>query len=579
MIKTLKTGNVRTVQAPDRDYSSGFPSFRWRSDSEHLIYWHSKESDENYHLMQYDPRDQSLADLTPFKNSHARLLAQNENFILFEANNRDATTFDVYKVDLKSGKISNIYQNPGETVDWIFDKDYNIMGIVKGTGNEKGLFLRTSVAQSFEAPAYLPKNFNLVQLVDDNFEHDALLVRARLNGDGASLVLIHPKAKKYEIVMTDPHFEEVAGTLNAETGSVRTLRVTREKSQLSTPDPKIQKSLDQIREKIGNDFSIVSADKKDENWVVTVDSADVPDKYYLFKRATGSLEFLFFENDGLEKRSFAKMEPISFPASDGMKLYGYFTRPTYVPPGGSADKPPLVVMVHGGPRSRDHWAYHSSVQWLATRGYAVLQVNFRGSTGYGKAYYHAGFGQWGGKMTSDVIDGKNWVLSQGWADPKRVCIMGGSYGAYAVLDALWRFPKDFFCGIANSGVYDLAAMRDENPEHWKRYQEEEDLYLPEKGKNRARLIERSPLYHVNKIETPLLLSHGTSDIRCKESQTAALFKALKSQGKKAKYLKMPNGGHSFFTAITYREEEFLSEYLGGYFQPGDTMDVLGDYSE
>ena len=214
-----------------------------------------------------------------------------------------------------------------------------------------------------------------------------------------------------------------------------------------------------------------------------------------------------------------------------MKIFGYFTKPTLKLAG---EKPTMVVLVHGGPSGRDSWGFDPVVQWLATRGYAVLQVNYRGSTGFGKAYLEAGRGEWGGKMTSDLIDGKNWVIAQGWADPTKICIVGGSYGGYAVLDALWRFPKDFVCGISISGISDIASFLEQTPDYWKPTLNREGEYFPVQGKSKELLDARSALFHVDQIQAPLMLVHGTSDIRVKESQTSSIYAALKKMGNRSR---------------------------------------------
>jgi dipeptidyl aminopeptidase/acylaminoacyl peptidase len=578
MMRNMKSGETHNSGTPGEQFYSGFNSFRWRSDSQHLLYWHSKKEDENNHLMEFDPDKNEIRDLTPFQNSHALFLGQSKDRIAYAANNRDPKFFDVYQVRVKAGTITRIYDNPGDVVDWQVDDNQNVSAVIQREGLNQELLLRNASSGKFEKPAFLPKDFEVLGFVDWSEKFDEILVRARLGKDGGSLVAIHPKKGNFDVLVSEDHFEYLSGRLDQKTGSLRYIAKSTEKAEISSPDPAIQADFDQIKKELGEEISFDSYDRSNQLWIVSIDSPVQPLKYYLYDRAHKKLEFLFYETDELSERSFAKMETISFSAQDGMKLYGYFTKPTYEIPGASG-KPPLIVFVHGGPNARDGWHFSPSVQWLATRGYAVLQVNFRGSYGFGKAYHDAAKGEWGGKMTTDLIDGKNWVLSQGWADPTKVCIMGTSYGGYATLDALWRFPKDFVCGISNSGLSDLASMREQNPDYWITSQALEDQYLPDQGKSKESLDAHSALFHVDQIQAPLLLAHGTSDIRCKESQTSSIYAALKKLGKPVWYRKMPDRGHRFFDNIAYREEEFLARYLGGYFQPEDAYEVRRDDSE
>ena len=578
MIMNLKDGTTHVGKTPDKAHFSGFAGFFWQTDNRHLIYWHSEHADENHHLMEFDPEDGSLVDLTPFANAHAQFLDQDKNRIIYATNNRDERVFDVYQVDLQTRAITQIYENPGNVVDWFLDEDFKVVGVHRKKGLSSELLMRDPATREFKPLTFLPPHFFFLNEVDFLPAHDQLLVRARLENNLTALVMLHPKAQKFEILLSDNQFDGMNASLLHKTGELKWLYINRQKDDLRGGNEAINKKFDDVRKQLGSDFYLGGTDRAFQHWIVSPNSDRVPQKYFLYDQATSKLRFLYNETDDLANRSFAGTEPIEFKARDGMKIYGYFTRPTYsIPNGGKS--PPLVVLVHGGPRARDSFGFSSYVQWLATRGYAVLQINFRGSSGYGEKYLKAGDGEWGGKMTSDLIDGKNWVATQGWINPKKVCIMGSSYGAYATLDALWRFPRDFACGIADSGISDLAAMREENPKHWSLFQAEEDNYFPDQGRTRALLNDRSPLFHAKQIDAPLFLAHGTADIRCKESQTNNLYLALKKLHKPVTYLRMPDGGHVRFDQIAYRQEEFLAKYLGGYYEPEDASEVRGDNSE
>jgi dipeptidyl aminopeptidase/acylaminoacyl peptidase len=262
------------------------------------------------------------------------------------------------------------------------------------------------------------------------------------------------------------------------------------------------------------------------------------------------------------------MRPISFPARDGMTIYGYLTLPVGIEP----KRLPMVLLVHGGPWARDVWGFNPTVQWLANRGYAVLQVNFRGSTGYGKAYLNAGDREWAGKMHTDLIDGKNWAVAQGYADPERVCIMGGSYGGYATLVGLAFTPDEFACGVDIVGPSNLITLLQSIPPYWAPLKAIFDKRLGRVETDEAFLKSRSPLFRAESIQKPLLIGHGANDPRVKQAESDQIVQALRARNIPVTYVVYPDEGHGFARPENRldfygRAEEFLARYLGGRFEP------------
>ncbi|MHC4600709.1 MAG: alpha/beta hydrolase family protein, partial [Planctomycetota bacterium] len=263
----------------------------------------------------------------------------------------------------------------------------------------------------------------------------------------------------------------------------------------------------------------------------------------LWERETGKSTFLFHHRPELAEYTLAKMTPVSFPARDGLQLHGYLS----LPPGRSPKNLPLVLNVHGGPFARDSWGFNPEAQWLANRGFACLQINFRASTGYGKRFLNAGNREWGGKMHDDLIDGVNWAVAEGIADPKRLAIFGWSYGGYAALVGATFTPDVFRCAVAAIGPSNLMTFLRTIPPHWETFK---DFLLkrigdPDKAEDEAFLKSRSPLFHVDRIEIPLLIAQGANDPRVKQAESDQIVEALRKKGHAVEYLLFPDEGHGF----------------------------------
>jgi dipeptidyl aminopeptidase/acylaminoacyl peptidase len=315
----------------------------------------------------------------------------------------------------------------------------------------------------------------------------------------------------------------------------------------------------------------------DKNWLVAYTTDDGPVYYYAYNRESKSSTLLFSNQPKLEELSLASMEPVAYEARDGLTIHGYLTIPVGLEP----KNLPTVLLVHGGPWARDTWGYSPIVQWLANRGYAVLQVNFRGSTGYGKAFLNAGNRQWAATMHDDLIDGVNWLVKQGIADLEKIAIMGGSYGGYATLVGLTYTPDVFAAGVDIVGPSNLVTLMKSIPPYWapllaNMYHRVGNLETEEEF-----LKSRSPLFFVDRIQKPLLIGQGANDPRVKQAESEQIVEAMKKAGKPVEYALYTDEGHGFarpenrlhFFAIA---EEFLAKYLGGRFEPvGDIQSHSG----
>ena len=320
---------------------------------------------------------------------------------------------------------------------------------------------------------------------------------------------------------------------------------------------------ERLMKKLGNyEITIVSEDRKEERFILVAHNDRNQGIYYLYDARTDTLSLLSSCSSDLHEEELSPMKPIQYIARDGYTIYGYLT----VPQGRKAENLPLIVYPHGGPWARDYWEYQPDIQFLANRGYAVLQMNFRGSTGYGKEFLNAGNKQWGKKMQDDITDGVSWVVNQGVADPQRIGIYGSSYGGYAVLAGLAFTPNLYACGVDLCGPSNLFTLLDSLPPYWKPNIMEFYERVGHPEQDAALLREASPLFHADKIRAPLLVGQGRNDPRVKSKESDQIVAALRDKGITALYMIKNNEGHGFSNEENrldfYKEmEKFLQKYL------------------
>ncbi|HRI15480.1 MAG TPA: S9 family peptidase, partial [Verrucomicrobiota bacterium] len=372
------------------------------------------------------------------------------------------------------------------------------------------------------------------------------LIAASPEVDSGS-VMIHPKTKVVEAV-------------SFESG----------RRQWKVIDPSVQADFDALTKVYDGDFSIVSRDRADQTWLVAYTSDRGPVRFYSWDRPTKKATFLLTSQPKLENLTLAEMKPVVIPARDGLKLNGYLT----LPPGVPAKNLPMVLFVHGGPWARDNWGYSPYVQWFANRGYACLQVNFRGSTGYGKKFLNAGNKEWGLKMHDDLIDAVDWAIAQGYADPKKVAIFGGSYGGYSALAGVTFTPDKFACSVDIVGPSNIRTLLSTIPPYWKPLLAQFAVRVGDINDPKdAELIKNaSPLFKADKIVRPLLIGQGANDPRVKQAESEQIVDAIIKNGGNVTYVVYPDEGHGFARPenridFNARAEAFLAANLGGRTEP------------
>jgi len=389
-----------------------------------------------------------------------------------------------------------------------------------------------------------------------------------VDANAARLLEVDLASGKSNVIAEDKQYDVAWVVTHPKTHKLEAVMFIRQRTEWTVIDKSLQADFDALRKVHDGDFYIDSRDLADNTWIVSYAVDNAPVLSYAYDRASKKATFLFSDRPALEKYKLANMQPISLQARDEMAIYGYLTLPVGLEPRNL----PMVLNVHGGPWLRDMWGLENEVQWLANRGYAVLQINFRGSWGYGKAYLNAGDREWAGKMHDDLIDGKNWAVKQGYADPKQVCIMGLSYGGYATLVGLTFTPDDFVCGVDRFGISNLVTWLSTIPTYWEPVKALHKKRVGDVETEQEFLKSRSPLFKADQIKAPLLIGHGANDPFVKQAESDQIVEAMRKNGKPVEYIVFPDEGHGFARPenqlIFYAAAEpFLAKYLGGRAEP------------
>lgn len=568
-VRTVGQDDDRVVTA---DTKRGIRWFIFQYDSEHILYIQDVEGDENWHVYQTNLKTDNTRDLTPFQHIQARIVAVDPNFpdqILVGLNIRDRKLHDVYRIDLRNGAVELDTENPGDVAGWSVDNHLQVRAaqvFLPEGGTE--IRVRDKVDSPWRSFQKWSADESFGGVIGFTPNNEGVLVISSVEANAARLLQMDLATGNSTLLAEDQQYDVSNAMIHPQKHTLEAVQFVRERSEWVLLDKSLQPDFEAIRQARAGDFGIASRDLEDKTWIVAYDVDNEPYTYYIFDRTTKKATRLFSNRPALEKYQLAKRQPISFKARDGMTIYGYLTLPIGVP----SKNLPLVLNVHGGPWGRDTWGLDNEAQWLANRGYAVLQINFRGSTGYGKAYLNAGDREWAGKMHDDLIDGKKWSIKQGYADPKRVAIYGGSYGGYAVLVGLTFTPDEFACGVDIVGPSNLVTFLKSIPPYWVPIQSIFDKRLGKVDTDEEFLKARSPLFKVDQIKKPLLIAQGANDPRVKQAESDQIVAALRAKNLPVTYVVYTDEGHGFARPENRldfygRAEEFLAKHLGGRAEP------------
>jgi dipeptidyl aminopeptidase/acylaminoacyl peptidase len=560
--------DLDAAQAVTDDTDRGIRQFGWAHDGRHLLYLQDIGGDENWRLHDVDLQTMARRDLTPFDGVQTQLVGIEPSCpdeILIGLNKDNPQLHDVYRVDLRTGELAKEVDNPG-FVGWLADANLTVRaGFQPHPDGSLSVMVRDGARGDWRELLAVP--------ADDALTTDAIA----FSQDGTSLLMTSSAgsqtAQLVRIDVATGSAQVLAGDPTADVSGVKTHPITNEPQIVSMQkartdyvvlDPAVAADLAAIRALHPGDPTFQATDDADRVWLVgfTNDAGPVP--YFAYDRQTGRSQFLFEHQPQLSKYELAAMEPFEFTARDGLTIHGYLTFPR----GAERSQLPTVVDVHGGPWVRDGWGFNPEAQWMANRGYLCVQVNYRGSTGYGKAFVNAGDREWGAKMQDDLSDAVAYVIGQGWADKDRVAIYGGSYGGYAALAGATFTPDLYCCAVDIVGPSNLITLIETIPPYWAPLVSQFHRRVGDPEKDRDFLWSRSPLSAVDRIRIPMLIAQGANDPRVKQAESEQIVAALQKAGLDYEYMLFPDEGHGFakpenrlkFYAAA---DQFLSKHLGG----------------
>ncbi len=554
------------------DHERGIRSFFWAHDNRHLLYIQDKAGDENWRLYAVDMIDGGIRDLTPFDDVQAQVIEVSKHFpdrILVGLNKDNPQLHDVYQLDLASGELIKVAENPG-FVGWVVDADFKVRGAIAPTpdGGSK-IVVRETEDEAWQTLIDVPPDDALTS-APIAFSRDGkrLLIQSSVDVESGRLMWIETATGEYEVVAEDPQYDVASVRLHPDTRAVQLVAFQRERTEIVVLDLAIRADIENLKSYHPGDLGIQNRDDADAHWVVGFVADDGPVSYVLWDRTNMKATHLFDHQPALSHFKLARMEPFAYSARDGVVVYGYLTFPEHM----ARSNRPTVVNVHGGPWARDTWGYDPEAQWLANRGYLCMQVNFRGSTGYGKEFVNLANKQWGGTMHDDILDAVKWGLDRGYVDPDRVAIYGGSYGGYEALVGAAFSPDVFRCAVDMVGPSNLITLIESIPPYWEPIIAQFHTRVGNPETERDLLWSRSPLSRVDQIKIPLLIAQGANDPRVKRAESEQIVAALQERGIDHEYLLFPDEGHGFarpenrlkFYAAA---EAFLAKHLGGRAEP------------
>jgi dipeptidyl aminopeptidase/acylaminoacyl peptidase len=565
-----------SAQLVTDDTDRGIRVIAWARDNRHLLYLQDTGGDENWRLFDVDMQTLGRRDLTPFDGIQARIIATRESHpdqVLVGMNRRNEQLHDVYVLDLRTGELTLETENPG-FAGWLADEDLVVRAAYSPLPDGGfDLMVRDSATADWRKLLTIDADdAPSSDVVSFSGDGRSLLLISAAGSDTGRLARIDLATGETEDILADPEADVSGAMLHPDTRDPLIVTVLKDRAEYHVLDPSVDADLKAVRALHPGDPQFLGGDDADRTWLVafTTDTGPIP--YYTYDRSERAGRFLFVHKPSLGSYELAAMEPFSYTTRDGLVVHGYATFPPTVPnSAGERQGLPTVLNVHGGPQARDVWGFDPEAQWLANRGYLSIQVNYRGSTGYGKSFVNAGDREWGAKMHDDLIDAVDYVVGKGWADRKRVAIYGGSYGGYAALAGAAFTPDVFACAVDIVGPSNLKTLLDSIPPYWKPLAAGLYKRVGNPETDEEFLWSRSPLSRAHDIRIPLLIAQGANDPRVKQAESEQIVAALTEAGIDHEYMLFPDEGHGFAKPENRMKfyaaaEKFLAKHLGGRFE-------------
>ncbi len=552
----------RVTSEKDRDIRT----YAWKG-NKLLVYAMDDKGDENFHIKRVDLKGGEAKDLTPFPKVRSEVIDDladiSETDILITLNKRNPEVFDAFRLNVATGEMKLVAENPGKVDRWITDHAGVIRAATETDGVNASLLTRPDEKSPFKK--VLTTNFReSVSPQFYTFDNKNLYAVSNIGRDKQAVVTIDPvNGKELEKLFENPEVDVSALAYSRKRKVVTFAAFDTWKTERKFFDPQTEAMYKTLAEKLpGYEVEVVANDKAEDKFIVVASNDRSPGSRNLFDAKTGTLMKLVDVAPWLKEAQLAPMKPVEYKSRDGLTIHGYLTLPL----GCEAKNLPVVINPHGGPWARDTWGFNPEVQFLANRGYAVLQMNFRGSTGYGRKFWEASFKQWGKSMQDDITDGVQWLIKQGIADPKRVAIYGGSYGGYATLAGVAFTPDLYAAAVDYVGVANMFTFMKTIPPYWKPFLDMFHEMVGDPEKDKAMMEAVSPVMHADKIKTPLFVAQGAHDPRVNKDESDQMVEALKKRGVDVEYMVKDNEGHGFHNEENRFDfygqmEKFLAKHL------------------
>lgn len=561
-----KIGEEKATQvtfATERDIAGYF----WKGNNR-IIYIQDSKGDENFRLFGVDKDGTNQKDLTPFDKVTTGVvddLKDNPTEMLIQMNKENPQVFDVYRINVNTGEMVVVGQNPGNITGWQTDHDGKLRVAITTDGVNQSVLYRDNEDQEFR-PLLTTTFKETFAPLFFTFDNKNLFVSSNIGRDKAAIVEYDIANKKeIKVLYENPDYDVSGLSYSRKRKVIEFANYIGWKQEYHFFDNEAKDIYSDLISKLpGKEIAITGINKNEDKLLVRTYSDKSLGSYYFYNVNTKELNKLIDVSPWLNENDLADQKPITYKTRDGLTIHGYLT----LPKGIEAKNLPVVINPHGGPWYRDAWGFNPEVQFLANRGYAVLQMNFRGSTGYGREFWEKSFKQWGKTMQDDISDGVKWLIDEGIADPKRVAIYGGSYGGYATLAGLTFTPELYACGVDYVGVSNLFTFQKSIPPYWEPYKEMLYEMVGHPQKDSLLLRDASPVFHVDNIKAPLLIAQGLNDPRVNKNESDQMVEALKKKGIDVPYMVKDNEGHGFRNEENRFDfygamEQFFFKYLGG----------------
>ncbi|MBK7632046.1 MAG: S9 family peptidase [Ignavibacteriales bacterium] len=561
-----KIGEDKTTQitfATERDIAGYF----WKGNNR-IIYIQDSKGDENFRLFGVDRDGKNQKDLTPFDKVRAGIvddLVDNPNEMLIQMNKENPQVFDVYRINVNTGEMIVVGQNPGNITGWQTDHDGKLRVAITTDGVNSTILYRDNEEQEFK-PLLTTTFKETFAPLFFTFDNKNLFVSSNIGRDKSAIVEYNIASKnETKVLYSNPDYDVNGLSYSRKRKVIEFANYIGWKQEFHFFDSETKEIYNDLTSKLpGKELAITGINRNEDKLLVRTYSDKSLGAYYFYDVKLKQLKKLTDVSPWLNENDLADQKPITYKTRDGLTIHGYLTLPKGVDP----INLPVVVNPHGGPWARDAWGFNPEVQFLANRGYAVLQMNFRGSTGYGREFWEKSFKQWGKTMQDDISDGVKWLIAEGIADPKRVGIYGGSYGGYATLAGLAFSPELYACGVDYVGVSNLFTFQNSIPPYWAPFKEMLYEMVGHPQKDSLLLRDASPVFHVDQIVAPLLIAQGANDPRVNKDESDQMVEALKKNGIEVPYMVKDNEGHGFRNEENRFDfygamEQFFFKHLGG----------------